>query len=100
MIKDIVLDELKKDQLKVHRYQDASGSYGIRVLGRGENLFFQKNDKAFICEIDSREGLIFPKSVTKWDDGKKISAKEKEQIVTLLLFLYRKFYNKEGRLFP
>ena len=100
MIKDNIIDKLKKDNQQVHRYQDSNGDYGIRVLGRGENLFFQKNEKAFICEIDAGEGLIFQKTITHWDTGKKISKDERNQLLQILIFLYRKFYNDEAKLFP
>lgn len=96
-----IIEELKNDTQRVHRFTDADGNnYGIRVLGRGENLFFQKNDRAFICEIDAVEGFISGKSVAKWDDGKKIANEEKAQVLEMLLHLYKEFYNDDAKLFP
>lgn len=100
MAKENLIEQLKKDNQQVHRFQDANGSYGIRVLGRGENLFFQKNEKAFICEIDAVKSLINTKSITRWDNGEKIENEERQKTLNMLIFLYCKFYNDDAKLFP
>ena len=52
--------EQLKGNSTVNRLIDNQGnSYGIKVLGRGENLFFQENEKALICEIDAVNGTIY-----------------------------------------
>lgn len=95
-----MIDELKKDTRGVHRFTDKMGdAYGIRVLGRGENLFFQKNERAFICEIDAVNGFINAKSVKKWDDGNKIAGEEKDKVLEMLLYLYKRFYNDAAKMF-
>ncbi len=93
------IEQLKSNP-EVNRYSDETGNYGILVLGRGENLFFQQNERAFICEIDAVKGLINSKTISKWDDGKKIQDNEKAYVLEKLIFLYRKFYNDAAEIFP
>jgi hypothetical protein len=91
---DSYLEELMK-QDDIHRVTDDAGNrYGIRVLGRGENLLFIENDKGLICTIDAEHGAIFTRSVKKWDSiDKKMSPKERKRVVGLIEQYYRKFYN-------
>lgn len=91
---DSYLDELMKSK-DIHQVTDDSGNrYGIRVLGRGENLFFMENDKGLICTIDAEHGAIFTRSVKKWDStDKKMSPKERQRVVGLIQQYYRRFYN-------
>jgi hypothetical protein len=90
-----MIEELKKDSKRVHRVHKEGDDYGIRVLGRGENLFFQKNDKAFICQIDAVGGIIFGKSINNWDDGSKIRSDERKEVLNTLISLYKEFYSDE-----
>ena len=94
------IEQLKEDKENIHRITlDDGKSYGIRVLGRGETLFFQCDNRAFLCEIDARKGYINSKSIKKWDDNKLITSDEKEQIIDILLNLYKQFYNSNAKLF-
>lgn len=93
------IEQLKSNQ-QVNRYSDETGNYGILVLGRGENLFFQQNERAFICEIEAVKGIINSKTISKWDNGEKIQDKEKAYVLDKLIFLYRKFYNVDAEIFP
>lgn len=88
------LEEYMKSD-DVHQVTDATGNrYRIRVLGRGENLFFMENDKALICTIDAEHGAIFTRSVKKWDSiEKKMSPKERKRVVALIEQYYKVFYH-------
>lgn len=92
---DTYLEELMKSE-DIHRVTDEAGNlYGIRVLGRGENLFFMENDKSLICTIDAEHGAIFTRSVKKWDSiEKKMSPKERKRVVGLIEQYYKVFYNR------
>ena len=69
------IDQLKGDP-SVNRLKDnQENSYGIRVLGRGESLFFQENEKALICEIDAVNEVIYSKSIKNWEGEKKMALK-------------------------
>jgi hypothetical protein len=52
----------------------------IRILHRGEQLFYQQGEKALICEISTTHGRCYVDSIRKWDDGSKISDDEKTVI--------------------
>lgn len=87
------IDSLMKDKTVNRIIDEHKNVYGIRVLGRGENLFFQENDKALICEINAVEALVFTKSVKNWEGEKKMSAEEKERVLTLIKKYYAEVYN-------
>lgn len=85
------LNELVKG-LNIHFYEKGTDSYAIRVLGRGENLFFQKNNKAYLIQIDAIHGVIYSYGIQSLDKDRGIRKAEKEQILPMILFLYQKFY--------
>lgn len=92
------IDSLMQDK-SVNRIVDAQKNvYGIRVLGRGENLFFQENNKALICEINAVDALVFTKSVKNWEGEKKMSTEEKERVLALIKKYYAEVYNPEVKL--
>lgn len=71
--------------------------YAIRVMGRGENLFFRENDKALICQIDAEHGIIYKKSIKIWDSAdEKMTKVERERVSELIYTLYKKVYNPEA----
>lgn len=87
------IDELKEDST-VNRLNDNQGNlYGIRVLGRGNNLFFQENEKALICEIDAVHAVIYTKSIKNWEGEKKMKTEERERVISLIVEYYKKIYN-------
>lgn len=92
------IEQLKSDP-SVNRIKDIEGNeYGIRVLGRGENLFFQENDKALICQINAGYGIIFIKSIKNWEGEKKMSESEKNRVVNLIKKYYREIYNPDVKM--
>jgi hypothetical protein len=95
---DSYIENLKKDS-SVNRLQDENGNlYGIRVLGRGENLFFQENDKALICQINAFHSVIFTKTIKNWEGEKKMAHEEKNRVVNLIEKYYKLVYNPEVKL--
>jgi len=79
----------------VKRFKDEEGNiYGIRVIGRGENLFFQENEKALICDIDAPASLVYSASIKNWESNKKMSKKEKGRVLTLIKCYYKKCINE------
>ena len=82
----------------VERFHGSDGNvYGIRVLGRGDNLFFQENGQALICEIDAVNSIIYAKSVTSWSNSKKMSDSEKARVLILIEQYYKRVYKKDLR---
>jgi hypothetical protein len=73
--------------------------YKMKILGRGEELFFQRNEDALICEISARLAMINPKTITKWDNGNKISDDERTIIVEKIIELYKKAYKDDLEVF-
>ncbi|RQO73963.1 hypothetical protein DBR43_00720 [Pedobacter sp. KBW06] len=81
----------------VHLAKDSKGNeFGIRVLGRGMDLFFKENNKGLICSIDAAHGVIYTKTIRIWDStGEKISREERLRISRLIEKYYKEFYNSE-----
>jgi len=95
---DKYIENLKNDNT-INRVQDENGNlYGIRVLGRGNNLFFQENDKALICEIDAVHAVIFTKTIKKWEGEKEMSVEEKKRVTNLIQKYYKEVYNPDVKL--
>ncbi|MCG8537307.1 MAG: hypothetical protein MI808_19635 [Pseudomonadales bacterium] len=89
-----VIEKWKNDPT-VSRYEDEHGNkYGIRVLGRGENLFFQENDKALVCVIDAVHSVIFEKSIKNWEGEKRMSKGERSRVSELIIQYYKKAINE------
>ncbi|AIM37864.1 hypothetical protein KO02_15095 [Sphingobacterium sp. ML3W] len=87
------IKELKED-LTVNRWNDKDGnSYGIRVLGRGESLFFQENEKALLCDIDAAYAIIYVKSIKNWEGEKKMNVQERGRVIALIEKYYKEVYN-------
>lgn len=84
--------KLLKDATVDRFYTENGNMYGIMVLGRGENLFFQENDKALICEIDAIDSIIYAKSIKSWDGEKKMNGAEKNRVLELIKYYYKIVY--------
>ncbi|MEN5232472.1 hypothetical protein [Sphingobacterium faecium] len=87
-IKDTITGAYVIDAVDGYRYK-------LKILGRGDELFFQKDDDALICEIVARYGVINPKSITRWDNGEKISDEERDFILETIIDLYKKAYKDD-----
>jgi hypothetical protein len=83
-----VIEKWKSDDTVV-RFLEGDDSYGIRVIGRGEHLFFQENDKALICDIDAANNIIYSASIKNWEGSKKMPDLEKERVIKLIETFYK-----------
>ena len=82
----------------VHRVTEDDGiTYGVRVLGRGENMFFQKGAMGLVCLIDIQSCVIERESIKEWHDGTKISEVERELLLPEIVKLFERFYCKGKR---
>ena len=82
-----------KEDSTVERIKDGNGNvYSIRVIGRGEDLFFQENDKALLCVIDAIDSIIYAKSIKSWDGEKKMNGAEKNRVLELIKYYYKIVY--------
>ncbi|WP_313492027.1 MULTISPECIES: hypothetical protein [Sphingobacterium] len=85
--------EVKSTICGFHEFKEKDGTtYKIKILGRGEELFFQKNDNALICDISARFAVIDPTSIKRWDNGSKIYDEEREAILVKIIELYEQAY--------
>ena len=80
------LRELKlMDPFTGSRERTASGEEcKFKILGRGEMAFYQQGDRALLMEILAGYGVIFAKSIRRWDDGKKVTPEEREVVIDVV----------------
>lgn len=88
--------EKYKNDPDLTTFKDEEGNtYRIRVIGRGEHLFFQENDKALICQIDAVHAGIYSRSIKVWNENEKMNKAEKERVTELIMLYYKKAFNKD-----
>jgi hypothetical protein len=59
--------------------------FRIRTLARGEQAFYQQNERALLLEISARSNIIFRKSIRWWDTGEAVTDEERDLIVKRLV---------------
>lgn len=92
--------EIKSTITGAHEFREAdSVIYKIKILERGETLFFQKGDVALICEISASLTMINPETIKKWDNGKKIAEQERAVILDKIIELYKRAYKDDLSVF-
>ena len=65
----------------------------LLILGRGEDLFFQFNERSIFCVIDSVEYILYSKSIKVWEETReKITADERTKLIDSIITAYEKFY--------
>lgn len=90
-----IIQELMTDS-SVSRFTDENGiCYGIKVLGRGENLFFQEQGDGFVCVFDAVHQVLYTRSIKSWDGQGKMSASEKDRTIKVLGIAYKNIFKKE-----
>jgi hypothetical protein len=86
--------------LAIPLIKEGGNIYAIRILSKGEDLFFRENDKALICTIDAVHGVIYKDSINGWDTPeKKMDNAEKERVVRLIYKFYKERLNPEVRVY-
>jgi len=90
-----LVQSLKIDKERVHRFEEGLDEYGILILGRGESLFFQKNEKALICHISAIHAELDASTIKKWDNKKSLSPAEKTKTVDEIAKFYKKAYKDD-----
>jgi len=84
----------------IEQHIDSEGNvYRIRILSKGENLFFQENDKYLFCSVNAEKAIIEVDSIRKWEPNKRMSPKEKARVVGLVEKYYRKVYHSDVKLY-
>jgi hypothetical protein len=53
----------------------------IKIIGRGEVAFYQRGERALLLEVLAGRGVLFAKSIRRWDNGKKVTDAERAQVV-------------------
>lgn len=91
--------EIKNTITGAHEFTDKDATtYKLKILGRGEELFFKKGDGALICDISARFALIDPKSIRSWDNKHKISDEERKALLPKIIELYKIAYKDDLKL--
>lgn len=96
------IQELKFDNRKAPMIEDVD-EYKIRVLHRGEQLFYweKKENRAFICEIQIRNGTIYSNSIKRWEDiNKNITPEEKAIIIQRIQSYFIRYQKVEPVIIP
>ncbi len=75
-----LIQAIKDNKEKLFAVNNNNKTCYLKILNRGEQLFYQEDERAFICEISVMDEVVFSGSIKKWDSGAKITAQEKEQI--------------------
>ncbi len=89
-----LLEEYKK-KTDLTKFEDENGNiYRLRVIGRGEHLFFQENDNALICAIDAVHDDIYIRSIRTWNNDEKMNRAEQERVINLIAHYYEKAFNR------
>lgn len=90
LIEDLIIDP------SVSRFTGDNGVvYGIRVLGRGESLFFQENERGLICAFDAIKSVLYTKSIKQWGEDEKMSLAEKGRVISEICSAYEKIFKKK-----
>ena len=90
--------ELRTNKSIAQRVDSEGNIYRIRVLSKGENLFFQENDRCLLCLIDAQNGIIYSKSIKKWEPNERMSPNERKRVTSLVEKYYREVYNPDVKL--
>jgi hypothetical protein len=98
MAAGIYISELKSAEWITRLRDEGGNTYGIAVIGPGQNLFFQMNERALICGIDAVHGVIYTRTIKEWDDRKRISPKARPAVAEKILQYYRLVYNPTAQL--
>lgn len=100
LIKDALIDKLFNDSSIVKHADIDDSVYGIRIPGRGENLFFCRNDIGLICQFDANHSTVFANTIKVWSNGKKINKKEREILLIKMKQYYQLVYQRELLVLP
>jgi len=93
------LDKCKNSPNLLATTDDLGNVYKFLILGRGEDVFFQKNDDSLFCSMDAVNRLLFVKSIKLWEeDNRKIGKNERGTLAQEIKCVYEKFYNEELKL--
>lgn len=90
------IQELKANNGTAFLVEDTENSkVYMKILNRGEHMFYQENDRAFICEISVLHDIVFTESIKKWDTGDKITLQEKGNVKNNIKKFFKNIYNTD-----
>lgn len=79
------LEDLKDESTRGPRVENNEvEDYRIRIVRRGEGIFYQEGTRALICVTDPFEPIVVLASISKWDDGAVVTNEERETIMVRL----------------
>ncbi|HOJ78580.1 MAG TPA: hypothetical protein PLZ08_10890 [Bacillota bacterium] len=90
------IQELKAKNESAFLVKDTEDSkVYLKILNRGEQLFYQENDRAFICEISLPHNVVFIETIKKWNTGTKLTPQEKEEVINNIQRFFKNNYNTD-----
>ena len=67
---------------------------GLRIIERGDRMFYQEGMECVICEIDPRYGLLAINSINEWSSGEQIGDQERQEVMRRMCALYLDAYDE------
>ena len=90
------LDKCKYNPNIVCQVDTSGNKFKILIVGRGEDLFFQENDRSILCLTDIVEGLLIKNSIREWEEsGELIKGTERERLAKLIQKVYKQSFGRE-----
>lgn len=79
---------LLKDLKSTHAINTATGTVSLKILYRGEALFYYSAGRAFICPMSVAGDWVESKNIKKWHTGVKITKDELATIKSDILHFF------------
>lgn len=70
------IKEIIKELSATYAVSGATGVVNLKIVYRGEGLFYQSEGRAFICPMSVAGGWVESKNIKKWHTGIKITNEE------------------------
>jgi hypothetical protein len=89
-----------KDEIKNLKADNSTGkyietnsreNYKIRVVRRGEGIFYQDGDRALICPTDPFLPIISVSKASRWDDGERPTEEEISKMKERIIKYFQKY---------
>mgnify|MGYP006899597841 CR=1 FL=1 len=88
-------DEFPVEEDDVHWSGNDCERVGIRVIGRGDALYFQSGDRWFMCDMSAVHASICISKVKKWSNGQRVTDADRKEILGQIAALYGTAYGCE-----
>src|SRR5512133_517199 len=94
--------QLKEDLSTGPYVENNPAGYRVRVVLRGEHVFYQEGNRALIAGVspDYAHAKVFihTGTVDAWDDGTGLTEEERRVVVERVVSYFRRYQNMEAAL--